>query len=129
MLNIPLLRKVQESIADPSNPFDMMNWGTCVCAHASTILDGTAIRFCYGQYEYNPRETIRILGLEGEEGWLVTGGYNRKQAIAKIDALIEAEEATRRTALVRFQGPWLVTALKAVPKPQQQAEERELACV
>ena len=43
MLNIPLLRKVQESIADPSKPFDMGDWETCICGHVKHVATGFPI--------------------------------------------------------------------------------------
>ncbi len=129
MLNVPLLRKVQLSIADPNNLFDMNNWGTCICGHAYSIVSGCVVApRRWDHSDYSVQGMIDTLGVPRE---FVTDHphASREQTIRAIDQLIEAEEATQRTALVPFSEPWLTVVHKAAPKPQEHAEERELACV
>ena len=82
-MNYPLLRRTQLSIADKTQPFDMMDWGTCICGHACHLAG----------VEVDEATAQEVLGLTDDQvnELFYNWGFarlDRDMAIAKIDYLI-----------------------------------------
>ncbi len=98
-MNIPLLRRVQLSIADESKPFDMSCWYSCIGAHTCWARRETGLE----SESPNGLACAEYLGLTRKQADSLFGGQfapvtplgaiTRSQAIAAIDQLI-AEGST-----------------------------------
>lgn len=105
MLNVPLLRKVQASIADESIPFNMGNWNDCICGHCHRVLTGEMMMppdtfpadlcsLSSGVVATLIKKVSEAIGIDDQQAWwLFRAPYaNREGAILGIDALIEREQ-------------------------------------
>jgi hypothetical protein len=98
-LNVPLLRKVQASIADPGIPFAMGQWCNCIAGHALRIagMDSRELYLMDGPTA--ARLASQALGLPMTPGgwphplfyhYLEHEDCNRRLAIQRIEAVIQA---------------------------------------
>jgi hypothetical protein len=119
-LNIDLLRRVQESIADPAKPFCMSCWVTCIAGHTRRVLEEQGERLS-GSPEYSEYVAREALGLSFDQAealfYLTIRNTRRQDAIAAIDKLI-AEES-------RAMGEAGCAASSALASPAQDAKQEE----
>lgn len=95
-MNIELLRKVQASILDPANPFDMVNWNCCIAGHLFRAAKGAFPDFnCIMRATDFGSEVAALAGIPAfiAEG-LFCGPNDRLHAVQRLQWLIEEEQRT-----------------------------------
>lgn len=124
MVNVPLLRKVQASIADPNQPFDMSHWETCICGHVKHVATGFPISALAQPYELGGIWTTglgaKFLGLSMPEAADLFTRYSldRQGAIEALEILARMLDSTQP-----------VPDPEPVEPPPAPEPELELVCV